>query len=287
LARLIVRVILTLVLVGMIVLGFGVDRYGDIVGHLSFHALAGACAAAVLCWALRLARWRLLASGSDSGLTWRQTAHSMLAGHTLSVEGHPWGARVRSAQALATGSRQGLAGLALLDCVLDAVVIVSVAAVNVFGVIAAAVLSVGAALFLSLIAHVRRLQWTSEGSLQRLARALDKTSSPGLLGAVGLTVAVYGITLLQFHLLLSAGGGGSWGSSARTFPLVLIASLLPVGITGIGLPEFVAALLLSSEGRGAEGVVATFGIFLLNRLAPCVIARTAGVTQVCSPSGAR
>ena len=285
LARLTLRGLPTLLMLGLAVVVGGVASYRAILRHLSVRHVAAALVVAMGWWAARLARWHLLATRSMPELSWRQTVRSMLAG-TISLSVPPWEARVRAASVIASENRVGLTGLAQLHTVLDIVVIGGAAAVGAFGVNALAVIGLSLALFLALIEHVRRLQWTSQGTPQRLARALAKVSSLELLGAIGLAIIAYASILLEFHLLLRACGAVDFRVALRSVPFVLLAQLLPVGVPGVGAPELTAACVLSAHGRAAEGVLATAGLFVLNRLLPCVGVRLAGRSRACAPIGA-
>lgn len=281
--RAIVRTVLSVAMLAVAVLAVGTSRLVRAAVGVSPGCGAVAVGAALACMIVRWARWHLLASAGISGLSWRHTATSLLAGSGVSLASHPWTRRLRGAVLLAREERQGLAGLALLDTILELTVAVSALAVILFGPTALAVVAVGLALLFSLLPHVTRLQWTTRGTVQRLACALDKTSVPVLMVAIVLSVAAYGAEFLEFAYLLRALGGDGWTGPLRAFPFVVTARLVPIGIPGVGLPQCVAAIALSSQGQGAHAVLATVAMLVLNTLVPCLVAAASIGSRACNP----
>ncbi|MBN1426683.1 hypothetical protein JXA88_19220 [Candidatus Fermentibacteria bacterium] len=269
----------SLLLLGAVVLLLHPQRYWEILRSISMSSLLIAVGMAVAGFLVRAVRWHFLATQGVPLLTWAETVRSTVMGCRTAPLGNAWQARIESAEALNGENRLGLGGLALLDVMLDALVAVIAVALNVFGLNALAVVGFLLALFLSLIEHVRRMQWTTQGILQRIARALAKTSVADVLIALLLSALIYGCALLQFHFLLVSCGAGRLDLATKAGPVVFLVSYVPVGIFRLGLPQIAAAATLSSSGRAAEGVVTSLLFFLLNHALPRLIA--------CAMAGAR
>lgn len=267
-ARVALRACASLLLLGAIVCLLGPRRYLDILRSASLGPFLIAVALAVAELLLRILRWRFLATRGVPAVTWSQAARSTLAGCRAALTANAWRARLESAEALNGENRVGLGGLALLDIILDVVVAGTAIALNIFDFNGLAVAGFSLVLLLSLIEHVRRLQWTTQGLIQRIARGLAKTSVVDLLAALLLAVLNYGCLLLQFSFLMKSFGAGRPDLAVRALPMILLISFFPAGIFGMGAPQIVAALALSGAGLAAEGVVASFLLFFLNHALP-------------------
>ncbi len=266
------RVGVSLVLLGALVVTFGPSRFRAALARMTLTQVLEATALGALRLAVGAARWHLLSSRGSSR-TKRLTFGSFLVAVRAMDAPSDWRSRITKAER-GTGGHHDLEGLALLDALLDVAVVALAAAYGVWGPIVFAWGAAAGALGSSLWPHLRRLQWTTRGTLRLLSRGLDTAGGPTLVASGALAAVSYGLRVPQFHLLLVALGFRDWGASARLVPWVAGASFLPVGACGV--PEWMAALMLSSRGRSVEGALAAHGVFLLQRLLPRGLAYVAG-----------
>ncbi len=86
------------------------------------------------------------------------------------------------------------------------------------------------------------------------------------------TFLAFIVDFFQFYLLIFSFGDASLKAAAFSFPLVILANILPATVGGLGVREAVSVITLSHFGVAKEVAVnASFSLFFINTLIPGIV----------------
>jgi hypothetical protein len=87
--------------------------------------------------------------------------------------------------------------------------------------------------------------------------------------------------MLQFYVILSALADVSFTSVLYGLPIILVGSMLPVSIAGLGVREMVASVVMARFFiSSAQAVTASFLLFCVNGLIPGVVGIGGGAGKI-------
>lgn len=231
------------------------------------HSISGKTLFSVLSLAvpfvlLKTGKWHRLLQHRLPATPWRLAFRSFLVGMTLSLFTPARLGELGRAICF-PGKQHPVAALVLVDKLIDAIVLANLACMS-FVLLLRKWGIPGIPLIVCIDALVwagghwlrqrpcrAKWQWLSES-----AAILLSLSRPVVLTNVGGSIVCFGLMVAQFHLLLSnfAHQPLSW-HACTTLPAILLISSLPISLSGLGLREAVAVILLSRYHVSMESAV--------------------------------
>lgn len=232
----------------------------------------------------KIARWYLMLRAARIDATPREAAVSLVGGMGLAlVTPARLGEVVRVAY-LRDPQKMRIGGLVMLDKGFDVLVLAALSIAGAWKLLGAAWGVALTAVVLAGLVFVFASRWFSEPVAGRLHRlpggekmvralgALESLQPAATIAYLGLTLLSFVIVLVQFGILLLNWHGWDLSLSVLTFPLVVLANVLPITVAGLGVREGLAALLLAHYGVStSHAVLAAFLMFAINTGLPGVI----------------
>jgi glycosyltransferase 2 family protein len=243
---------------------------------LRFFGLA--LAAMPLFIALKAYKWHCLARTCAS-VTYFDSLGSYLVGNSLSLFTPSKTGELARALYLPSGSKEAILGLTVVDKVFDLLGLLSLTSLGlllVSGPLAALPFAIAAAALIAMLLNLRFLgrfvaghPWLSRVKpLVSLCNGVAvNTRIVGI--SLGLTLITFFVVLAQCYCLVLAFGPVSPIAILFTFPLAMLTNILPLTISGLGIREGTAVLLLGTFGvPGAAAFNAAFLLFFINTFVP-------------------
>ena len=266
------RAAVSFALVAAIVVKVGPGRILQAARSADPVLLAMAFALGVPRFAVKIARWRLLACRVVPGVSWALATRSLLVGTAGAVITPGRVGQAASSLLFPQGNRLVLSGMALTDPLADLVIALVLVAFQVGGPFAGGVALAACGIAAYAAPRVGNALSGRGGKLRMIGEALARLDRQTIAMVVLLSVLIYGFNLVQFHLLLTAHGPVPFAAAAASLPLIFLAVACPITISGFGLREATAALTLARYGVEAGiAVRASFELFIINLLLPGLI----------------
>lgn len=272
-------------LLALIILKVGWMEIGDAFLKIDPVDLLIPISLAILFIILKIFRWLSLAKRSKNYLGFSSAASSLLMGMGLGLLTPGRIGEVSRALYISDGNRLELLSLALTDKLFDLIVIVFLSIIGSFYLLDIRLSLILGLLSLSSLSFfyssklrniiveksIRILPFKDK--LSQLAAGLSKLTPRVVSVSLGLTTAAHIINLLEYHYLVEALGYSiSPVGIIVTVPLIVLVSVLPISISGIGVREGAAVFLLSSFGISeAVAVNTSLLLFALTNLSPSLI----------------
>lgn len=232
---------------------------------------------------LKALRWSYLLRAANVHVSFGDAAISLIGGMGLAlVTPARLGELVRAVY-LRDAPRWKVGGLVLIDKGFDVLVL---AALSIFGgwsllgpaagiaLLLVTVLGTAAVYLpspLSLLLHRVSTGLPLRSRLESSFSSLQSLSPRTTTTCLVLTLAAFGIVLLQFGIVLLSWRSWSMAIVFLTFPLVVLSNVVPITIGGLGVREGLAAILLAHYGVSpAHAAVAAFLMFVMNTALPGV-----------------
>jgi uncharacterized membrane protein YbhN (UPF0104 family) len=233
--------------------------------------------------ALKIAKWGYIARQTNPHIGFYTAAVSYLAGMAVGIVTPGRTGELTRVLYLEGEYRQEFLSLVIVDRAMDLATILLFAglSVSLLGSLhVGLILALGAVLLASGVVASRLLaEWvesadTSCAPQRLLAQLLSqlRVLRPRVIGTgMLLSVIVFVLALLQFYWLLTAFGPVRWQAPLVSFPLLVLAGVLPITIAGIGIREGTAALVLPKYGVVETAAIgAAFLSFMMNTLLPAI-----------------
>ncbi len=282
LARLALRLGVTSILVYLILLSVSPQ---EMFRALSVAAraplIAGLCAGVVFSF-LKVLRWWWLLARMGIACDFSDACYSYLGGMSVGLLTPGRVGEVARSLYLRAVDRTYVSGLALLDKLLDLLILTFAAAVGcaIHGLFETALLLFcvgGTGVLIGIFLRGGAIQSLARRMplrpvrllLEQAGQALDRVSGRTLAAATGLAVLAFSATVLQFWLFLHAFGPAPWQAAAFAMPLMVLSNLIPMTVSGVGVREWAAVIFLSLYSvPGAVAVNVALLVFLNNTLGP-------------------
>lgn len=250
--------------------------------HVTDLVLAALLTAAFL--ALKAWRWYLILRESGINANFNQAFVSLIGGMGLAlVTPARLGELVRVAY-LPDARKWKIGGLVMIDKAFDVLVLTGLSIAGAWTLLGAwaGLAFTGVTLMglfivyrpatLALILYGLSARMPGRSKLEGIWESLDALTPRSATIFIAVTLAAFGVVLLQFGIILSSWHAASIGIVALTFPIVILTNVLPVTIGGLGLREAAAALLLAHYGvSSADAALAAFLMFAINTALPGIV----------------
>ena len=232
----------------------------------------------------KVCKWHYLLKISGHSVKFTEAMKSYLGGMGIALITPAKVGELTRVLYIETGNRLKLSGLVIIDKFFDLFVVVSLA---IMGLALILQWSVNIILFVFLMVLLYFLfnPVRIKILLQKIIRYLpfkDKTadfiSSIDILNSkvinvlLGLTFLAFFIDFFQFYFLILSFGNVSLKAVAFSFPLIILANILPITVGGLGVREGVSVISLSLFKVAKEVAVnAAFLLFFINTFVPGII----------------
>jgi len=114
----------------------------------------------------------------------------------------------------------------------------------------------------------------AKGAMRKLRPSL-------LLSSLFLSIICFFILMLQFYVILSGFADVSFMSVLIGLPIILVGSMLPVSIAGLGLREMIASVVMRRFFiSSAQAITASFLLFVTNGFLPGVVGIGVGAGKI-------
>jgi uncharacterized membrane protein YbhN (UPF0104 family) len=247
-------------------------------------ALALGAALAIPPLLLKIYRWNYLLQAGGYNAKPRDAIRSLLAGMGLALVTPSRIGELGRPFFLPDNRKWELGGLAVADKLFDAFAI-GLAAVAGAGVLLSPLLGLGliaaalAMLFMLLLAGLSGVTFRGFARLpyvgKRLAAPLaaSRVLTPRVVRrCVLVSIGIVALTTVQFDLILTSMAPVPLRWAILVYPVMVLATMAPISVNGIGVREITAVTLMSQFGvdAGVSGLSA-FVMFVVNLLVPGII----------------
>ena len=283
--RTLLKIIVTTVLLALIIWKVGWVEVREAFLQIDPKDLLIPITIAILFIVIKIFRWLILAKQGDNSLSFSTATSSLLMGMGIGLVTPGRIGEVSRALYISGGNRLELLGLAVSDKLFDLIVIVFLSLIGSFFLLDVRLFSFLVILSLASLAFfynstarnilieksLRILPF--RGKFSQVAAGFGKLTPRLVTISLGLTFAAQLINLLEYHYLVEALGYTiSPESILISVPLIILASVLPISISGMGVREGVAVFLLSSFGiPDSVAVNTSLMLFALTNLSPSLI----------------
>jgi uncharacterized membrane protein YbhN (UPF0104 family) len=233
---------------------------------------------------LKIAKWHYVVRQAQPSLAFRRAAVSLLVGVAAGLITPGRVGELTRVMYLDAEHESDFLSLVVVDRAVDLTAILLFAGISVglllaplYGlglVIGAVLLSIGLGLSRMLAQWMResKLSFPGKRQLTRLLSQLHVLRPQVIARGLGLSALILFLALVQFYWLLTSFQPVSLEAAFVSFPLLLLAGVLPITVGGIGVREGTAVLLLADYGVAPTAAIdAAFLSFTLNTLIPAVI----------------
>ena len=233
---------------------------------------------------LKSLKWLILSQQVDNNLTWREATLSLLAGMGVGLATPSRVGEITRVSYLPTNKKANLVGLVIMDRLVDLLVVLLTGAIalglafNRFGIALSLLLPTFMGLIMlfipglpgKLVAKLTHLSFLpGRQQIEKIGQGLELLDYHTLLLILMLALLTFGLALYQFFWLLLSFGVKSWLATAVSFPILTLAGVLPITISGFGTREGAAVLLLSLYHiPEATALNATLLSFIFNSFIP-------------------
>jgi uncharacterized protein (TIRG00374 family) len=281
---LIAKLMVTILLLAVILWRVPLDELVGSLSDLRSWPLVAAIALTPAIQALKIAKWHYVARQAQPTLSYRSAAVSLLVGVAVGLITPGRAGELTRVLYLDTERKAEFLSLVVADRMLDLIIIVLFAGISVWllaGPQYGLILLVGAVLLGTSLGVSRALtRWMQETDrsfpgkerLEQLLGQLQVLHPRVIVSGLVLSALTFCLALVQFYWLLTAFEPVPLESATVSFPLLLLAGVMPITVAGIGIREGTAALVLASYGVAeAAAIDATFLSFALNTLIPGIV----------------
>jgi len=267
-----VRALVSVALIAAILMKVGPGRIAQAARSADPALLAIALALGAPRFAVKIARWKLLAHRAVLDVSWDLATRSLLVGTAGAVVTPGRVGQAASSLLFPPGNRVVLSGMALTDPLADLVIAVILVAFHVGGALSGVAVLTACCIAAYAAPRIGAALSNRGGRLRVAGEGLARLDPQTIAVVALLSALIYGFNLVQFHLLLTAHGPVPFAAAAASLPLIFIAVACPITISGFGLREATAALTLARYGVEAGiAVRASFELFIINLLLPGLI----------------
>jgi uncharacterized membrane protein YbhN (UPF0104 family) len=281
---LIAKLAVTILLLAVILWRVPLDVLVGSLYNLRPWPLVAAIALTPAIQALKIAKWHYVAHQAQPTLSYRSAAVSLLVGVAVGLITPGRSGELTRVLYLDTERKAEFLSLVVADKMLDLFIIVLFAGISVwllagpqYGLIllAGAMLlgtSLGISRVLTRWMHETQRSIPGKERLEQLLGQLRVLHPGVIVSGLVLSALTFCLALVQFYWLLTAFEPVPLESAIVSFPLLLLAGVVPITVAGIGIREGTAALVLASYGVAeAVAIDATFLSFALNTLIPGIV----------------
>jgi uncharacterized membrane protein YbhN (UPF0104 family) len=276
-----VKIMATLLLLGLILWRVPLSELAASFAHLRLWPILWASALILPIQMLKISKWGFIARQAKAEVSLSTAAVSFLVGVAVGIVTPGRAGELARVLYLNVEGRYEFLGLVIADRAMDLVTIMlfSALSLSMLGNTQLGLLLILGAVFLiiGLVFSRSLTNWIVTSGLsfpakQQVARLFgqlrilrSRVIGKGML----LSVIIFGLALLQYYWLLTAFQSVSWQAPLVSFPLLLLAGVLPITIAGIGVREGTAALILIDYGVvEAAAIGAAFLSFIMNTVFP-------------------
>lgn len=275
------KVLLTLALLGAILHRVGIGRFIAAFASIDVRLFLAALLFFPLVAIIGAEKWRRIIGHEATGIRFGEALVSFLGGMSLGLLTPGRVGEIGRVLFLSRGRKGALAGIAIVDKLVDLEVTLALGLVGVH-------LFWGAGpAFLLLCAVLASLAFLFRpgpviGVVQRKLHRLplrDKIDSvlqgitgiprSALVSCLVLRLAASAVDIFQFFLLINSFASIGLREVVAVYPLIIMTNILPLTIGGIGVREGVSLLTLAWFGTPAAAAVnSSFLLFCINTLLP-------------------
>lgn len=303
-----IKIALTLVLGGAILYGVGVGRFVESFREINLYLFMAALAGSPLVVLASSRKWMEIIRHEAVGITYPEAVASFLGGLSLGVLTPGRVGEFGKVGLIRRGRLAALAGIALLDRVIDLNVVLALGVVGsttFFGVFPALVVAAAALTGTAVVFHAPlRLAMLNivlamspwKDRIREVIDALSAIPASTFSRCVGLRTFACLIDVCQYYLLINSFSHISLLDVLVVYPAVILTNILPLTIGGLGVREGMSMYVLSYYKVPPEAAAsASLLLFAINTLIPALIGamliprlmlekREAGVAAAPAPS---
>ena len=274
------KLVISSTLIFLILWKVGIDRISQTWQDLRHFEILAAFAISPIVAFLGAYKWKLMVQAVRLRPTWKEAMRSFLSGMGVGLL-TPMRVGELSRIFFLRGNRDVLLGVALVDKAVDLQSLLILAVIGsalAFGPLTLSLFS-GAvlAVFVLLLypsPFISLFRWTVTyiplmKKLERMVAAIEAFPTKWLLFCLSIRFVVCLVDMVQFTLLINAFTPSSPTAILASYPLIVLINTFPLTISGLGLREGAAAVILSEFGvPAAAAVSASFLLFTINTLIP-------------------
>lgn len=282
-----IKIALTLVLGGAILHGVGVGRFIESFREINFYLFLAALAGSPLVVLASSRKWMEIIRHEAVGITYPEAVASFLGGLSLGVLTPGRVGEFGKVGLIRQGRLAALAGIALLDRVIDLKVVLALGVVGsttFFGVFPALVVAAAALTGTAVVFHAPlRLAILNivlvmspwKDRIREVIEALSAIPAATFLRCVGLRAIACLIDVCQYYLLINSFSHIGLLDVLVVYPAVILTNILPLTIGGLGVREGMSMYVLSYYQVPPEAAAsASLLLFAINTLLPALIGAT-------------
>lgn len=280
----VIKIVLTLVLGGAILYGVGVGRFVESFRDINLHLFLAALAASPLVVLAGSRKWMEIIRQEAVGITYLEALASFLGGLSLGVLTPGRVGEFGKVGFVRRGRLAALAGIALLDRVIDLKVVVALGIVGsamLFGafpalIVASATLGGTAVVFYAplrlAILNVVLAMSPWKDRIREVIDAISAIPTATFLRCVGLRTVACLIDVGQYYLLINSFSHIGLLDVLVVYPAVILTNILPLTIGGLGVREGMSMYVLSHYQVPPEAAAsASLLLFAINTLLPALV----------------
>ncbi len=233
---------------------------------------------------LKIYKWRHLLRLNKYPVGFKEAAKSLLGGIGIGIFTPARIGEISRVLYLRGGQRLRLSGLVVIDRFFDLFVVVALG-IGGLTLVLKPILNTLLILILIFLLYFLYNPRKAKEPLEKLVNrlpfkdkvsqvfgGLDTLTRPVSTFLLFFTFLAFVVDFFQFYLLICSFGNVSLKATAFSFPLVNLATTLPVTIGGLGVREAVSVFALSLFGVAKEAALnASFSLFLINTLIPGIV----------------
>jgi uncharacterized membrane protein YbhN (UPF0104 family) len=283
-AKVAVKIVLTLVLAGAILYGVGVERFVQSFREIDLYLFLAALAGSPLVVLTSSRKWMEIIRHEAAGITYPEALTSFLGGLSLGVLTPGRVGEFGKVGFIRRGRLAALAGIALLDRMIDLKVVLALGVVGsavLFGALPALAVA-SAALTGTAIVFYAPLRLTIlnvvlamspwKDRIREVIDAISAIPAATLLRCVGLRTIACVIDVCQYYLLINSFAHIDLVDVLVVYPAVVLTNILPLTIGGLGVREGMSMYMLSHYHVPPEAAAsASLLLFGINTLLPAVV----------------
>lgn len=280
----IIKLLLTLIVLGLLFTQIDLKTLLTVISKAKLEWIFCAALLSILMVLVRWFNWHLLVKAGLGKTDYKETFASLLGSLSFALVTPARVGDLSRVAFLKSGRRAEASGLVLVDRFIDLSVVLILGTIgmliffgaktlplllfaNIFLFVGIFKLDFFLKLGAKLVPHKKIQSITSDAAL-----GLSRVTLKALAINLSLTVILNLLDILSLYVLVSALGVNNFKAVVFVYPLVMLSTLLPITISGIGVRESASVALFALFAITKEVAFnATFLAYLINSLAPAIV----------------
>lgn len=283
-AKVALKIVLTFLLVGGILYFIGVGRFIQSFREINPYLFLAALAGSPLVIFASSRKWMEIIKHEATGISYSEALTSFLAGLSLGLLTPGRVGEFGKVGFIRQGRLAALAGIALLDRIIDLKVVLALGIVGsaiLFGVLPAVAVLAATLFCASVVFHAPTRTailnvllavspWKDR--VREVIEALTAIPPSTLIRCVGYRSLACSIDICQYYLLINSFSHIEMLDVLVVYPAVILTNILPLTIGGLGVREGMSVYVLSYYQVPPEAAAsASLLLFVINTLLPALV----------------